>query len=348
MKRIVFSVGVMESMTRYAEVTGIYHIQFKGSLVRNGVRYYFTNLKKWRLLFPLRFIFFIWKLKPDVIILQGLIFPWQLLMLLVPIKNKPIVIGQHHAEKPFTDFRKYLARRADRLISAYLFSSIDLGKMWVNGGQISDLGKIKIVMGTSSPFRQIPREIARGELLIKGEQNYLWVGDLTSNKDPLTAINAFGEFVSSNPEAKLWMIYKENELESEVREIISVKGISSVIMVGAVEHDQLLYWFNSVDFVVSCSHYEGSGIAICEALSCGCIPILSDIPSFRMLSNNGNHGLHFEVGSVEGLKKCLNQSLHVDKEELKRRGLEWFTNELSFDANARKIMTVINEAKRNR
>ena len=90
------------------------------------------------------------------------------------------------------------------------------------------------------------------------------------------------------------MIYHTDELISDIKKLLPVKsGDQPVMLVGKIQHSELLYWFNSADFYLSASHYEGSGTALCEAMSCGCIPLVTDIPSFRMMS--GNSGLLYRT-----------------------------------------------------
>ena len=344
LNRIGFVVGVLESLSTQADVIGIYHIQFEGSLQRNKVKYYFTNHSRWQLLFPFKFNSFVRNLNPDVIILQGLIFPWQILLLIIQLKGKIKIIVQHRAEKPFRDFRKYLQQLADRYISAYLFSASELGMLWVKQKQIKDESKIKIVMGVSSPFFPLDRQEARKQTPITGTLNYLWVGNLTENKDPICAARAFGEFLKQSREAHLWFIYQGNQLEAQVKRWIEVNNLSSSIhLIGRVNHSELQYWYNSVDFIVSCSHNEASGIAVCEAMSCGCIPIVSDIPSFMMMTDNGRMGLLFKTKSHHQLLDCLKKSISMNIEVEKQKALLHFKRELSFEANAAKIMEVINQ-----
>ncbi|HEX3386522.1 MAG TPA: glycosyltransferase, partial [Mucilaginibacter sp.] len=82
----------------------------------------------------------------------------------------------------------------------------------------------------------------------------------------------------------------------------------SITLVGELPHDELQYWFNSADFTLSASHYEGSGTAVCEAMSCGCVPIVTDIPSFRMITDNGRCGLLYEPGNEHALLDALRPS----------------------------------------
>ena len=143
LRRINFSIGVLESMSKHAEIIGIYHIHFNGVFVRNGVTYHFPGFNRWQLLLPFAFNSYIKKLAPDVIIVHGIIFPWQVLMLRYTLGSKIKIIAQHHSERPLRDIRQYIQRWTDRYISAYLFCSIDLAKPWVDRHQINEVNKVK-------------------------------------------------------------------------------------------------------------------------------------------------------------------------------------------------------------
>lgn len=343
LERISFSTGVMEAMTAYSEVIGIYHINYKGTLNKKNVLYHFTGYKKWQVLLPWGFNKFIKKLKPDVIIVHGLIFPWQVVMLRFQLGKQITIIAQHHAERPLRDIRQYLQRLADRYIKAYLFSSHDLGQKWIDKSQIRTREKVFEIMGTSSPFKYTERQKARSITQVTGDVVYLWVGRLDENKDPVTVLMAFRNLLNSQMNVTLYMIYQTYDLLEKVNKLMEENSDkkNSIVLVGRMENNQLENWYNSADFIISSSHYEGSGIAVCEAMSCGCIPILTDIPSFRMMTNNGDLGLLYKPGSVDELTAALDKSLALNEDSEIKKVIKKFNSDLSFEANAKKIHEVI-------
>ena len=111
-------------------------------------------------------------------------------------------------------------------------------------------------------------------------------------------------------------------------------------MVGEVPHAEMQYWFSSADFIISGSHHEGSGTVICEAMSCGCVPIVTDIPSFRAITANGECGWLYKAGNEDALLSALMQTIRIDIHEKRNKALEHFKNKLSFEAIAGKIQRV--------
>jgi glycosyltransferase involved in cell wall biosynthesis len=217
-----------------------------------------------------------------------------------------------------------------------------LGLDWVKKGNISSVQKIHEVMEVSSIFYPVDKELAKQKTGVSGNPVFLWVGRLNDNKDPLNVVRAFLKYLKTSPAARLYMIYHTDELLADINSLLE-KGPhgKSIMLIGKVPHDDLLYWYNSADFLISGSHYEGSGTAVCEAMSCGCIPIVTDIFSFRMITDNGKCGLLYEVASEDALLNALNQT---DKMNLKKKQdlcLSYFHKKLSFQAIANQIQEIV-------
>jgi glycosyltransferase involved in cell wall biosynthesis len=345
LKFLSFLTSILESAALHSEVIAIFNINYDGIVQHNGVTYHFAKPSRWHLNLPFKLNRYVKKLHPDVVVVHGLIFPWQVVVLRWQLGRRLKIIAQHHAEPPFTDLRKYFQQLADKFIHAYLFASCELGMEWVKKGQIHNPKKIKQIMGTSSSFYPMEKDKARSITKVRGETVFLWVGRLDANKDPLLVANAFAKFIRSKPEANLYFIYQTFELLEELKVTIAeTPGASDRIhLVGKVNNTDLQFWYNSAEFIISSSHYEGSGVAVCEAMSCGCIPVLTNIPSFRTMTDNGRIGLLYEAGSAEELFIALENSLTFNVEMEKRKVLEQFNNHFSAEANARKFMDVINE-----
>jgi glycosyltransferase involved in cell wall biosynthesis len=99
-------------------------------------------------------------------------------------------------------------------------------------------------------------------------------------------------------------------------------------------------WYNSADYIISGSHYEGSGYAVCEAMSCGCIPILTDILSFRRMTGNGSCGTLYAPGDVESLFAAIGRIAACDPAIEREKVLRRFREALSFEVIAAGIHQV--------
>ena len=340
--RISFYTGVLEELAKQHQIDSIEQINYSGKLIRSGVTYHFLNFKKQKLYFPNRLHRYIKTLKPDVVFVNGFIFPLQIIQLRKALGKNAKVIVLHRAEKPFTGLKYYLQKIADRSVDAYLFVSDEFGQEWIKKGIVESKEKIHEVIQSSSSFLPKSKEVSKKFLDLSGDPVFLWVGRLEKNKDPVTVVKAFANFLLIQPAATLYMIYQEDKLLTEVSNLIDAAGKDRIILVGKIEHQQLQHWYNAADYFISGSHYEGSGIAVCEAMSCGCIPILTNIISFRRMTGPNKCGLLYEAGNADHLLSILLKTNELNIEAEKKKTLEQFKQELSFEAIAKKITKVIN------
>lgn len=343
LRRISFHTGILEELAKKQSVESIEQISYSGELERNGVHYHFLDFKKPKLYFPVSLHRYIKKLKPDLVLVNGFIFPLQIIQLRLKLGSKVKIVVINHAEKPTTGYRKILQQLADRCVQKYFFTSRETAIDWVRRGIISKEHKIEEAMEGSSSFFVMDKEQARARTGITGQLVFLWVGRLDVNKDPMTVIKAFSGFIKQESLAKLFMVYHTEELKQEIINFCEKDNAlqKAITLVGKVPHNEMQYWYNSADFIISGSHYEGSGIAVCEAMSCGCIPILTNIPSFRKMTGKGNCGFLYEPGNDETLLKLLLQTRQLNREEEKNKVLQQFKTELSFEAIAKKIEKII-------
>ncbi len=338
LKRINLYAGILEALAKNHQVISIEQIDYEGTHFNNGVKYEFKRFTRAGHYFPLAMHRFIKSQQPDIVFIQGMHNPLQVIQLRMVLPKRIKIMVQNHAEKPAIGIRKVLQQLADRYIDAYLFASREMGLDWVRRGNLKSPEKIHEVMEVSSVFYPVEQASAKAKTGVNGETVFLWVGRLNENKDPLNTVRAFLRFADIYPEARLYMIYHTDELLDEIKALLnnSLHG-DSVKPVGKVPHHELLYWFNSATFIVSASHYEGSGTAVCEAMSCGCIPILTDIFSFRMISDSGRCGILYEAGNPEAALSALVQSQQFDIVQMRRKVLAYFKSNLSFEAIANRF-----------
>jgi glycosyltransferase involved in cell wall biosynthesis len=340
LERIKFYVGWNECLTKNHTVIRVDQINYVGNFKSNGIQYYFVDDGKKKNYFPWKLHRFVKELKPDIVLVSSFLYPLQVIQLRRCLGKKVKIILQHHAEKPFTGFKKYVQQFASRKVNAFLFTSYKTGTEWVKNKNLDDENKVSELIEVSSPFYSVNKKTAREKNHISGSPVFLWVGRLNDNKDPLALVKAFLRYSLLQPDAKLYMIYQTEELLDEIKKLLPVNTATrSVILVGKIQHNELFYWYNSADFFVSASHYEGSGTALCEAMSCGCIPLVSDIPSFRTIT--GNCGLFFEPGNEESIFLVLRQTINLEVEEKRDSILDRFKAELSFQAISDKFQRLI-------
>ena len=336
------SIGFADFIKEKLSIQLIKHLNYESEKYINGVKYVFFKSKNKFLHIPFKTHRYIRKQNPDIILIQGLIFPLQLIALKLILPQRTKIIVQHHGERPFPGIKKFFQKIADHFIDMYLFTSIENANEWIDKKIIEDKKKCSELLEGSTVVTVKDKLECRRQLSFKGNQNFLWVGRLNEGKDPMTVINAFEKYVIIYPEARLFMIFQTEKLLPLIKEKLEENEHlkKAVILKGKVNHDELETWYNAADFFISASHKEGSGYALIEAMSCGCIPIVTRIPSFKKITDDGKFGFLFEPGNSESLLKILLNLEIIDQEELSISILDHFNRSLSFKSIADNLFSI--------
>jgi glycosyltransferase involved in cell wall biosynthesis len=230
-------------------------------------------------------------------------------------------------------------------VDGFFFAAQNLADGWIDRGLISREQRVFEVMEGSTDFRWEERPKARVRTGLTGAPIVLWIGNLTINKDPLTVLDGFEKILLQVPTARLYMAYRGTELLAGVRDRIRSSSTlhSAVTLMGSVDHDKLEDIYNSADYFVLGSHYEGSGFALAEAMACGVVPVVTAIPSFIAMTDKGRAGACWTVGDSDAFGRAFLGVLRQSVEDLSERTLRFFDQQLSYPAIARSSLRGYNE-----
>jgi glycosyltransferase involved in cell wall biosynthesis len=338
-EKIYASVSILESLAEKAEVFYIGNINYTGIHIRNKVEYHFFN-PGYRQRLPVRIHQFVKALQPDVIVVPGFHFPLQVIQLKWMVGSKCRIALEYHADRPMSGVKKFVQQYADKYVSNYHFSSAGNATEFVKAGVINNEKKIVMLPSTTSSLHRIDKYAARLSLQLKPGTIFLWVGNLNENKDPLTVLKAFSEFSKRQENVFLYFIFKENLLLEELKNFVSDQKLEQqVFFIGKVEQEKLSYWYSAADFYINASFREGGSIALTEAMSCGCIPIVSEIPASMQAIENGRYGFSFSTGDDKSLLETLEQVLAIDKIDFNNQVLKHFEDQLSANAVSGKFIS---------
>lgn len=328
-----------------ADVLTVQHFHSSASLTRNGVRYVFGRfgaITRAAAAFA-----------PDIVHVNGLTFPLQTWWLrrVLP-RSVAIVVQDHgsgdpaHRHPVVNAARRWLMRTPD----AFLFTAIEQANAWRQRRYIAPDQMVYGLMEASTDMRAMPRDEARAASGLTGAPALLWVGRLNANKDPLTIVRAFERVAGALPGATLTMVYHESDLLEEVRACATASASlrDRIRLVGEVSHDRMRAFFSAADQFLVGSHHEGSGYALLEALACGAIPVVTNIPSFRVLTRNGSIGLLWTPGDADACAAALLALSTRDLAAERQRVLNHFEDELTWKAVGGRAMAAYREVVANR
>jgi len=281
---------------------------------------------------------------------NGLHFSVQLRALRAVLPERVPIAVQDHAERPSSGLRRSLQRHCLRGADGFFFSARELASPWVISKLINDRQQVYELMEGSTDFRRRDRATARAETGLVGDPVVLWVGRLVSLKDPLTVLDGFEQVLRQAPKASLHMVYTDDALLTQVRNRVASSTLlcRSVRLWGSVPHAALESFFNSADYFVLGSHHEGSGYSLVEALACGVVPVVTDIPSFRVLTNGGTIGACWTPGDSSALAAAFLRVLCQPVRTLSDRAVHFFEQRLNFQAIARQAVHAYRELAERR
>jgi glycosyltransferase involved in cell wall biosynthesis len=228
--------------------------------------------------------------------------------------------------------RGHLQRWGLGAADGFLFAARELAQPFVQQGTIRSLHDVHQVMEGSSWFAPQDRGAAQTTTGMEGEPIFLWVGRLNQNKDPLTVLAGFELFLARVPGARLYMAYGSEDLLPQVQKRLAGSAAlgESVTLLGTVPHADLESCYNSAHYFVLGSHYEGSGYALVEALACGLVPIVTDIPSFQVMTGSGRIGALWPPGDPEALAAAMLDQVRRPWEPSSQAARSFFAEHLSY------------------
>ena len=199
------SLGFADFLSGQFQIQFVKHLNYEGFEKIRGKTYAFFKSRNrfWHI--PLKTHRYIKSQHPDIVIVEGLVFPLQIIFLKLTLGKTSRIIVQHHGEKPFNGIKVLFQKIADRNIQAYLFTSIKNATEWINRAVIRNPDKCREVLESSTYFKRQDKLKSQARLGISGIYNFLWVGRLNKNKDPLTVLKAFKKYGLFHPNARLYM-----------------------------------------------------------------------------------------------------------------------------------------------
>jgi glycosyltransferase involved in cell wall biosynthesis len=319
-----------------AQVVVVQRFHRDARIARNGVDYIFRSAA-----IPAA----VAACRPDVAHVNGLEFSMRTWRLRRALDPSCAVVVQNHADGGAVG-RAPLFRLAGRTtrgaVDAFLFAAHEHAQWWRRAGFIAPGQPVHQVMEASTPLMKRPRAAARRDTGVLGSPAVLWVGRLNPNKDPLTVLEGFERALGDLPGATLTMIHGEGDLLDAVRQRVlrSPTLVERVRLAGAVAHERIASFFSAADLFIVGSHHEGSGYALMEACACGAVPVVTNIPTFRLLTGEGAVGTLWTPGDAGGCARAIADAGRRDLVAERTKLADHFTRELSWDAVGRRALKI--------
>jgi len=284
---------------------------------------------------------------PDLVHLNGLAFPRIAAALRTALAPDSALVVQDHSGGPpepivgrAAGLRGLAWRTLLGGVDAFLFTAQEQARPWQEAGLVRGDQAVHAVLEGSRRIRPLPRAEARRSTGLAGSPELLWVGRLDANKDPLTVLAGFEQ--AALPDSRLTLVHASDELRPEVERRLAASPFlaARVGLLGRVPYDRMPALFSAADIFVLGSHKEGSGYSLIEALACGAVPAVTDIPSFRAITGDGAVGVLWPTGDAAALAGALRDIARRDLGKLAASARAHFEAHLSWTAVGRRAVEI--------
>lgn len=279
--------------------------------------------------------------RPDVVHVFGLTLDINLALLTRAAEqiDAPVIV-HFHGGVPSAGARiRRLQQRNLARVRRVLFTHTEQARPWLESGLLAET-QVGQALETSVALTPLPPDVARAQTGMHGDPVCLSVGRLHPIKDPLTTLHGFAQAAARLPEARLYLYYLTDELLSQLQAALAnypAEIAARVEFRGRARPEEMPALYSSADLLLQASRREWSSLAVLEALACGCIPVVSDIPALQTLTAGGRYGRLFPVGDAAALSAALVALDPATRAALSTDARAHFTRDLSFAALAARL-----------
>ena len=214
----------------------------------------------------------------------------------------------------FKAIEKIAYKKAD---VAYVSSRHD--RTYLKEQNISDTKQISVV------HNYIDTELFSPSKVERKTDSLLFVGRLNQQKNLNNLLNAVSRTDFSLD------IYGDGELKDEIREIAYKKGVK-LIFHGKVDNQLLPGIYNSYQFYILPSFYEGMPKTLLEAMACGCFCIGTPVSGISELITHGETGYLAEGTTSDCIYNALKDIAGQDIQGITSRARLFLENRFSIEA----------------
>ena len=98
----------------------------------------------------------------------------------------------------------------------------------------------------------------------------------------------------------------DGEHFSVLKEFINDENLSSKIhLLGRVKKSEMSNFWKSQDIFINISEYEGTSLSMLEAMSYGCVPVVTDVSGAMEFITNNENGYICDVGDLKAMAECI-------------------------------------------
>jgi glycosyltransferase involved in cell wall biosynthesis len=118
-------------------------------------------------------------------------------------------------------------------------------------------------------------------------------------------------------------------------------SLKNVKLIGKVAHNELISYYNKNQFYLQLSISESFGLSLCEAILCGCVPIVSNVGMMPQIVENQKFVLNKKcVIELQNLINEVSGEKYVNKNSILERQKS-IIDRFSFETRKLKLLKIV-------
>jgi len=158
------------------------------------------------------------------------------------------------------------------------------------------------------------------------------------------ALQGFRKALDKNPAMHILMLGGGSQQDMIHRYVNTHHLADHVHFIGYMPNQKLAQYYRAGDIYLSASHVDGSSVALLEAMACGCVPIVSNIPSNLEWVKENETGWSFHDGSGKDLSETLLEIYQMDLKDIRRKARKKIEREADWDQGKKQLMQAYQNA----
>jgi glycosyltransferase involved in cell wall biosynthesis len=170
-----------------------------------------------------------------------------------------------------------------------------------------------------------------------------YVGRITHQKQPLRLIKFFSE-LSQNLNNTNLIVAGRGDLINEARTYGRACCGENIKFLGYVPDEELPLVYSCSDIFILASIYEGLPISLLEAMACGILPLVSNIPGMVELVNDSKSGLIVNFNNIdEAVQKTMFFLKSENLQQQSKQARRFLEENYTWEKAVAKYLQVLND-----
>lgn len=124
---------------------------------------------------------------------------------------------------------------------------------------------------------------------------------------------------------------------------VSFETPENLVCLGRKKQKELIEIYHAHKFYMQLSNFEGFGVSLCEAMLCGCVPIVSNVNAMPEIVGDSGFIINSREDILEAVKTLRNAIYDTLSKENSNKSVLRIENKFSLNSRKEKLFSILNK-----